>query len=484
MPPTPDPTQQGPQIDPQMAQNIFALGQHVGSQPDFEGADWTSQLLNYNEDNGDQYPGLGQAPPLGFNGAPGIDPSQYMGGGVGFYPTQMGGGGDSGMSGFGSQGPQGMAPPNAMATMGGQPGMGGGAPEPPPGHPFWRNLGNYLGSDAFKDSLMGGIIAGQMATNPQGALQLAMQWRQHKDQRAFQAQQNQMQRDAIMARFKFQQQAKREEDTARRKAGQLHLAQSKAVQLGISIPEWETNNNRPLDEDSVDDFLGYASKVGEQRKVEAAQAKAQKDTMSQQNAVLGKLFKGEPVGKTPWDGQADWEQMKSAAKAHGEDYTATQKSLRDARLESAKLELKLMDAATKKAAAGENTLQYQQAKIEMNEAYKNWTDALGEIDKLQKGQADSMGTVEYGDMLDQKMRDLPILQQKYELARDTARALVAGKEPPKKEAPTATTQSPTEDDPDAMYIHAARAMGKSEEALRAAWAVGPGKDGKPFPEGK
>lgn len=109
----------------------------------------------------------------------------------------------------------------------------------------WAALGNYLSSDSFKDSLMGGIIAGQMAVNPQGALELALRFKQQREDRAFRAQQNQLNRDAQAANIKARAEIEKYNKDLANFRSRTAKAQAQAVSTKFDMNSWIAQHGVP-----------------------------------------------------------------------------------------------------------------------------------------------------------------------------------------------------------------------------------------------
>jgi hypothetical protein len=95
-------------------------------------------------------------------------------------------------------------------------------------HPKWNRFLQYMNTQEAKDSMMLGVIMSQMGTDPKGALQLAMQFREHQSQRAFQAQQGQLQREAVAENMKARTQyEKQQKDEAAKRTLYYKIDQSR-----------------------------------------------------------------------------------------------------------------------------------------------------------------------------------------------------------------------------------------------------------------
>ena len=234
---------------------------------------------------------LGQQPDLG-----GVDPQAVLGGNLWDQPYQDPYGGGGG------------APPPQMG--GNMPSMGGQPPQDPTmpmgqqspsddGGGFWHNAGQYLSSDSFKDSLMGGIIAGQMAANPQGALQMAMQWRQHKDQRKFQAEQNQLQRDAVKENIKARaeiEKGNKEQTQYQQRSGKLEAAMR---QYAIDPTPWIAENG-PLTPDNIDKAETDLNVLVAQKKALEQSAKEVSTDIKNKGAIYSQAAKTGKILQSPY----------------------------------------------------------------------------------------------------------------------------------------------------------------------------------------
>lgn len=101
-----------------------------------------------------------------------------------------------------SQGPNGMSQAQNGMIMP----SGGALPQTqqePPGQPQGGGFKDYMNSQNGKDDMMMGLIMSNYGSNPGKALEMAMQFKQQKDQRRYQAEQNQMQRDATRDNMKL-----------------------------------------------------------------------------------------------------------------------------------------------------------------------------------------------------------------------------------------------------------------------------------------
>lgn len=161
-------------------------------------------------------------------------------------------------------------------------------------HPFWSQVGQYLGSDDFKDSLLAGVIAGQMASDPKGALQMTLQFKQQREQRKFQAQQNEMQRQAVAENIKARneaQKANKEQTDFAKRVAKIQAG----LQAGNVPPEtvqgWIAQNGPP-GPDNIDkaetDFAILQSQV----KAKEAAKKEDEKTLGSKLKVLGSIHAG------------------------------------------------------------------------------------------------------------------------------------------------------------------------------------------------
>jgi hypothetical protein len=219
--------------------------------------------------------------------------SPYGGGAGGFSP-QMG---------QDPQIPQGGIPyptgPNSWDQMQPMPEQQGPPPSPKKdmNHPFWSSVGQFLGSDAFKDSVMAGVIYGQMASDPKGALQMAVQFKEQRERRKWEAQQNQMQREAVAANIK-----ERSEVTKENKA-QTDLARRVAkIQAGLqvgnvppeAVQQWIAENGPPGAE-NIDKAETDFAILQSQQKAKARQLKEETSTLNSKLKVLGDIHSGRPI---------------------------------------------------------------------------------------------------------------------------------------------------------------------------------------------
>jgi len=132
-----------------------------------------------------------QGPQEGSGGAMGEGMSPDMG--MGFGPPM---GGFQGAQDMGGEQPQ--QGPSLTGVWGDQDLINDPAysQQADTAHPKWNRFLQYMNTPEAKDSMMLGVIMAQSSTDPMGALKLAQQFREHQAQRQFQAQQNQMNRDA------------------------------------------------------------------------------------------------------------------------------------------------------------------------------------------------------------------------------------------------------------------------------------------------
>lgn len=84
---------------------------------------------------------------------------------------------------------------------------------PPEGQALggWDKFKQWYGSPQGRDSMMAGAIFGLSFTNPQAALQMAMQFREQQQNRAFRAEEAQLQREALLERKKLEIELSREQ---------------------------------------------------------------------------------------------------------------------------------------------------------------------------------------------------------------------------------------------------------------------------------
>lgn len=206
---------------PGFNQHLFDFGQHIGQNA------WDQPFQNpYASD-----PGFGGNPEDGSFGPQYADPTTP--GGMGMSPSPP-------------LEPSPLHPGThpAIAAM-----VGSGEPQQK-GH-FWGDVGQYLSSQEGQDSLLLGAIAGQMVRDPIGALRLAVQFRQQRDQRNWQAQQNDMQREAVKENIKAKAEAERsvkDQATFEKRAAK---AQAQAVANGFDLNGWVGQNGPPTDDSSM-----------------------------------------------------------------------------------------------------------------------------------------------------------------------------------------------------------------------------------------
>ena len=190
-------------IDP----NLFKFGMQLGSQPNFDfGEDpnmWDQQFQNPYSGGQDPYAPQQTAQMGPMSGM--MDPRMGMNPGMG----QMGPGMGQGMpQGMGMQGPtpqqQGPAgydgPVMSDIDLRNNPYYQDGYQGK---HPAWHRFMQYTGTPQFADSMMAGAIAAGMSRDPEGTMQRAIAFKQHRDQRRYQAQQNELQRESMLERTKL-----------------------------------------------------------------------------------------------------------------------------------------------------------------------------------------------------------------------------------------------------------------------------------------
>ena len=144
-------------------------------------------------------------------------------------------------------------------------------------HPKWNRFLQYMNTPQARDSMMLGVIMSQMGTNPQAAMQMALQFKEHVDQRNWQAQQNEMQREAMLQRGQLAKVDAR--------AGKLR---AQALQNGIDI-----SGLGPLDESNLDYGEAYVQKQAAEKKSADATQKQSDNVTKDKRALLNGTFKHE-----------------------------------------------------------------------------------------------------------------------------------------------------------------------------------------------
>lgn len=138
-------------------------------------------------------------------------------------------------------------------------------------HPAWHRFLQYTGSPQFADSMMAGAIAANISTNPIAAMQQALAFKQHRDQRAWQGQQNELQRQAMLERTKYG----KDISSQQKMYYQIDLARKELANAGVAdlgeVPE-----DQAAWPSYLADLRGQLGKAKQAQKTQADQDKALK----------------------------------------------------------------------------------------------------------------------------------------------------------------------------------------------------------------
>lgn len=288
-----------PPLDPQM----FQLGQHIASQPDFDPQE--AMNLYTNTPYGQPSMALGPTNP----------------------PVNIGGWG----------------PPPPPDAFGGFGGFAGPPPQAPPTQDDGANqFSQYFSSPQFRDSMMAGAIAIASAKNPTLGLQMAMQMREHQNQRAFQEQQAQLQRDSQQQMMRERAQIQKGyKDQAQFNSQSAKLDAALRV-AGIS-PDPIMADLGPPSPDNIEQWKGRVqTAVAQQKAAQAAQKEATTDVTNKakilSNIASTGTFIGSPYttkGNPKYDADLAENQIPSLIADHKQQEQA-KAEMRTARLEREK----------------------------------------------------------------------------------------------------------------------------------------------------
>jgi hypothetical protein len=167
-----------------------------------------------------------------------------------------------------------MGPPQGGPQQQGQPG-------------FFKGMGQYFQSPEGKDSMMMGLIMSRIGTDPQGALQMAQQFRQQRDQRAFQAQQGQLQRDQQRELVKLRSQGDKEQKRVGDIGKRWAKAQSQAVSVGLNTNDYDLYG----DEQDLVRLEHDVTARSEQRKATETATKEKDKVQGYKEKILGRALK-------------------------------------------------------------------------------------------------------------------------------------------------------------------------------------------------
>lgn len=231
-----------------------------------------------------------------------------------------------------------MAPPPNMGTQ--MPPMAGNSAgmQPPP----QQGNGASFDPQSFADSVMMGLIMGQFTTNPQGAIQMATQWRGARDQRRLQAEQNQLNRDAQQENIR----ARAEAEAGQKKQADIQKRVAK-IQAGLQagnvppeiVQQWLADHGGELTEENLpkaeSDFAVFQSQAkakqlaDKQATADIANKQKIATTISKSGALMSSEYTKEGTAK--YD-KAFAESLPAVAQRR-HDMDAIMSQLRTARLD-------------------------------------------------------------------------------------------------------------------------------------------------------